>query len=528
MKFIFIFLFVSSFYQLKAQTPQIDWWYDIHDESFGISAMADLDFDGYPEVVFSAYRNDSCLYVLNADDGSLLWKVNTGGCNDVAPLIYDVDHDDTLDIVLASSCVPKTFCFNGMTGKEKWQCNTRGSDSPPTIADIDDDGVDEVLHGEFMGYVICINAVTGVEEWEMDVDGGNSWVQTAPTILDLNGDQYLDFVVATWGFGDTSFIRAYRGPDQHVLWTSYLPQDVMYHGAAYADIDKDGMPELSIGSYDGTLYVLNGENGSLKWQYTFPGSTYIGAPTSIADLNNDDSLEIIAFAGYQVACFSPSGIKLWDKNVPAYASSFRGAAIADVNEDDTLDIVFGASDGVVYAWSGASGANIWEVDLRAHHDSSDFEIDHAPVIGDFDNDNNLDVFIVGGKTYYPDIEYDYGRAYVIDLGMGLSADWPMFRHDVYRSACLCENSFAGIENADAVEFSVFPNPVSEYLFISNPDKVMINSVEIYNLNGTLVYYSDIRSLNDNRRITVSDLANGVYFIRINTEKGLFGQKFLVL
>lgn len=519
---LLVFLFISA----KSQTPQIDWWYDINDESFGISAMADLDFDGFPEVVFSAYRGDSCMYVLNADDGSLLWKVNTGGCNDVAPLIYDVDHDDTLDIVLASSCVPKTFCYNGMTGELKWQCNTRGSDSPPTIADIDNDGVDEVLHGEFMGYVICINAVTGVEEWEIDVDGGNSWVQTAPTILDLDGDSNLDFVVATWGFGDTSFIRAYRGYDQHVLWTSYLPQDVMYHGAAYADIDKDDKPELSIGSYDGTLYVLNGEDGSLKWQYTFPGSTYIGAPTSIADLNNDDSLEIIAFAGYQVACFSPSGIKLWDKNVPGYASSFRGAAIADVSEDDTLDIVFGASNGVVYAWSGASGADIWEVDLRAHHDSSDFEIDHAPVIGDFDIDNDLDVFIVGGKTYYPDIEFDYGRAYAIDLGMGTTSDWTMFRHDVYRSACLCENVFAGIETEYVEDFSVFPNPAEDYLYVHNPRNEMITVIRLYSINGVLL--DEVKPLSDNefKRISIQYLNAGIYILEITTNNGSFAQKFV--
>jgi outer membrane protein assembly factor BamB len=529
---VFLSAFLFSSLSVFSQTPQISWWYDIKDEAFGQSAMADLDMDGKPEIVFSAYRNDSCVYVLNAENGSLLWKVNIGGCNDVAPLIYDVDHDDTLDIVLASSCVPKTFCFNGMTGVEKWQCPTRGSDSPPTVADIDNDGQDEILHGEFQGYVICINAVSGIEEWELDVDGGNSWVQTAPAILDLNGDNQLDFVVGTWSFNDSNKVYAYDGNTRQLLWKNSLPQDYIYHGCSYADLDEDGKPELAIGCYDGSLYVLNGEDGSLYWRYDFPSYTYIGAPTSIADVNNDDSLEIIVFAYDIFACFSPTGRKIWERQVPNYASSFRGAAIADVNEDDTLDYVFGASDGVVYAHSGASGRLLWTVDLRADHDSSDFDIDHAPVIDDFDNDGDLDVFIVGGKTYYPNIEFDYGRAYAIDLGQGITSDWKMFRHDRYRSGCLCENDFAAIQDIteDDAILKTYPNPATSILNIEFENKRRENlSLSTYNINGELLSLKNIgNNLFINDQINIEAYTRGLYIIRIYGQKTNYYGKFIVL
>jgi len=522
--------FISVF--SYSQTPTISWWYDIQDESFGQSAMADVDFDGKPEIVFSAYRNDSSLYVLNAEDGSLLWKVNIGGCNDVAPLIYDVDHDDTLDIVLASSCVPKTFCFNGMTGVEKWQCNTRGSDSPPSVADIDNDGQDEILHGEFQGYVICINAVTGVEEWELDVDGGNSWVQTAPAILDLDGDNLLDFVVATWSFNDSNKIYAYHGDTQQLLWKNSMPQDYIYHGCSYADLDEDGKPELVVGSYDASLYVLNGEDGSLFWKYDFPSYTYIGAPTSIADVNNDDSLEIIVFAYNLFACFSPTGRKIWERQIPNNGTSFRGVAIADVNADDTLDYVFGASDGVVYAHSGASGRFLWAVDLRAHHDSSDFDIDHAPIIDDFDNDGDLDVFIVGGKTYYPNIEFDYGRAYAIDLGQGLTSDWKMFRHDRYRSGCLCENDFAAIQEVvdKDVFVKLFPNPATSILNIRFENKNRENlSVLLYNINGELLYVKKMgKEKILQHQIHLENYAKGLYLLRVQGQNTNSFGKFIIL
>jgi len=191
-------LFISK---VNAQSPTIKWWYDINDASFGQSAAGDIDSDGKMEVVFGCYRNDSSVYALNAEDGSLLWKYNTHpygaeGCNDVAPIIYDVDNDDSLEVIVPSSCNPTTFCFNGKTGAVKWQTPTRGSDSPPTIADIDNDGKPEILHGEFEGYVICINAENGSVAWEIPVDL-NSWIQTAPTVVDLDTNGQLDFVVAT-------------------------------------------------------------------------------------------------------------------------------------------------------------------------------------------------------------------------------------------------------------------------------------------------------------------------------------------
>lgn len=88
------------------------------DSSFGQSAAGDIDKDGILDVVFGCYRNDSCIYALNANDGTLKWKYNTKtgfaeGCNDAAILIADVDKDDTLDVIVPSSCNPKTFCFRG-------------------------------------------------------------------------------------------------------------------------------------------------------------------------------------------------------------------------------------------------------------------------------------------------------------------------------------------------------------------------------------------------------------------------------
>lgn len=465
--FLAAFFFPLSYLPVSAQYPQINWWYDTYDASFGQTASADIDGDGYLELVFGCYRNDSSVYALNAEDGSLLWKYNTAspgveGCNDVAPVIFDLDGDDTLEVVVPASCNPTTFCFNGLTGKVKWTRSTRGSDSPPTIADLDDDGMPEILHGEFGGYVICINGENGSLAWEIPVDL-NSWIQTAPSIADLDSDGKPDFVVATWNAtsGDTNKVYAYRGYDHHLLWTFPLA-DVTYHGTAVADLDEDGLPELVIGDYSGRLYVLNGEDGSLAWDYIWEEDYYIGAPATIADLDNDNSCEVILVSWFKVIALKNNGTLLWHYSIPDYGTAFRGTAVADINSDEYPDMIFGTSEGRLIVLNGLSGAVLVNTDLSAHIGKS-FEIDHAPVIADFDKDGDLDAFLVGGHAEYPNFQNDYGRGYCVSLGVGSGPEWLMFQHDVQRNSALCNGIYtlAGeCPDKAAPGFRAFPNPLS--------------------------------------------------------------------
>lgn len=231
---------------------EILWWYDLKDSAFGQACAGNIDNDAFYEIVFGCYRNDGCVYALNSEDGSLLWKYNTSptssqGCNDVAPLIYDVNKDGANEVIVPSSCNPTTFCFNGSDGSLLWQTSTRGSDSPPTIGDIDGDGENEILHGEFGGYVICLDAKTGKRKWEVLVHP-KSWIQTAPTLVDLDNDGILDFTVATWCLdkNDTNWIYAFRGYDKKLLWKKPI-NGTVYHGISIADLDGDKNLELIFG-----------------------------------------------------------------------------------------------------------------------------------------------------------------------------------------------------------------------------------------------------------------------------------------
>ena len=504
----------------KAQTPSIKWWFNLNDASFGQSAAGDIDGDGLYEIVFGCYRNDSSVYALNAENGTLLWKYNTHvtgaeGCNDVAPVIYDVDNDSLLEVIVPSSCNPTTYCFNGLSGSVKWQTNTLGSDSPPTIADVDNDGKPEILHGEFGGWVKCINAENGSQAWHLPVDM-SSWIQTAPTIVDLDNNGQLDFVVGTWNFNGEDSIYAFRGDNQTMLW-SYPVHDYMYHGTGVADLDNDGKPELLVGSYNDTLYCINGENGSTNWKYKATGG-YIGSPASIADIDNDGSCDVIFSSSYQVIALSSTGSLKWQYNIPGYEQSFRGVAISDITNDNFPDIIFGTDGGKVIALNGNNGSLIWTVDLAAHYGNTDFELDHAPLVADFDNDDTLDVFIVGGHAEYPNFQNNFGRAYMISAGKGNGPNWLMFQNDIRRQSSLCSSIPTAINETAALHnINVFPNPTANEINLVL-DKDAASKIQIFNIVGILVYQT---SASGEIKIDVSNFSQGVYSVQIYNKNNNF-------
>lgn len=506
------------------------WQFATKDASFGQSAAADLDHDGKLEIVFSCYRNDSMIYVLNAENGSLLWKYNTGtafseGCSDAAPLIYDIDADGQLEVILASSCNPKTFCFNGKTGALKWVCATRGSDSPPSIADIDADGKLEILHGEFGGYVIAINALDGTKKWEIAVDT-NSWIQTAPSILDINNDGDLDFIVATWNAvqRDSNKVYAIRGKDKKILWTFPL-SDVVYHGTAIGDIDHDGVPEAIIGCYNDTLYCLNANTGKLKWKFSFGNYYYVGSPAIIADINNDKDCEIIFSAYNKIGALSSKGVLLWSYTMPNYGQSFRGPALADINNNSYPDVIFGTDAGQLIALNGQDGSLILNHNLRKVYGDSLFKLEHAPLIADFNNDSKLDAFIVGGHAEYPLFNKNFGAAYLISLSKGNGPDWLMFQNNNLRNSSICSNSTSAIQSLSSFknQLECYPNPITDQarfqfqitenthvqLILSNPQGISTEMICNKNFNPgnyTLNWYRP------------QSLASGLYYLYFKTDK----------
>ena len=74
--------------------------------------------------------------------------------------------------------------------------------------------------------------------------------------------------------------------------------------------------------------------------------------------------------------------------------------------------------------------------------------------------------------------------------------------------------------AKTVFTTLYPNPTSDILNIETDQK--ISKIEVYDVSGKLA----ISTNGKDKKVTVSNLNNGMYFIKLYTENGVINSKFI--
>ena len=192
--------------------------------------MADVDNDGKMEILV-ALQHPGGLYVLNAEDGSILWNAPgtynghpgyftpIGGRIDGSGVVGDTDCDGTKDIfigVMAYETVPSSgkiihFEWDGSTFIELgrfqvWHPCAGGL----SLGDTDNDGVTELYMNERDAYfgdgswgrgTTCFDVWNGTHDvfdvrWRIYDWGASSNI---PMLVDVNKDGQLDIVTTNQG-----------------------------------------------------------------------------------------------------------------------------------------------------------------------------------------------------------------------------------------------------------------------------------------------------------------------------------------
>ncbi len=513
MKTTIAFCVLAKLCLAQGSYPTGKWSYELPAPVFGSAAAADLDADGNLELVFTTYTNDGKAHCLHAEDGTVAWVFDMGGCGDVAPLIYDVDGDGALEVLLQGSCVPTLFCVDGATGQQEWAVHSGGGDSPPVAVDTDGNGTVEILLGNFQGKVLVLNGIDGTPLATLQADPLLGPIQTAPSPVDVNADGRLDVIVGNY-FNNDLFIWAYDWQSGQKLWTVQQSDSSSfnaYHAGAVADVDGDGNKEYLIGTNNGYVRALHVEDGAELWSIHIPEST-MGA-VSVADLDGNGSLELVVFNNDWVqldervwVLDAATGQTLW--SFATTFSSFRGCAIADINGNDTLDLVFSTFMGRVLAVEPFEGL-IWEISLADSLPSNLPYVltDNAPICADFDGNGAMDVFVAAGYgTYTPDSQ-NVGKAFMMEAGIGQCPEWTMFRQDAQRSGFLSPQEISeacGTQSVNkhlsAQEAFPYPNPCHDFFSMTGSEDACYRLVD---LTGTEIKHWCGRSAVDTKGLAPS-------------------------
>jgi outer membrane protein assembly factor BamB len=228
----------------------------------GVSTMAtvaDVNSDGLFEVLFGAL--DGYLYSLNAENGSLLWRYETGEwISSSSPAVAKLDGAD--EVVVLFGAQEGLFCVYGRNGSLRWNYTTEYPvASSPGVADVDNDGRLEVVFGSNEDLIRSLSLDSGVLKWVTLLTGGNSVVWSNPALVDVDSDGIMEVFVATLA-GQLYSLRGDNG--EKTLFASFPDAEA---SPVVVDLDADGRKEVLITEFHGRIYCyeLEMKNGLVMW-----------------------------------------------------------------------------------------------------------------------------------------------------------------------------------------------------------------------------------------------------------------------
>lgn len=280
----------TNLYVLDAATGSVDWNYsscnldgscDDKDRYKGGQAVGNIDHDDSNGLEIASGNCNQYAHVLHGD-GTLYWSYKLPNHIHSTPAIADINNDGWNEVIFTDTGSGiYVFYHNGTL---MWYNSEGASDkSSPAVADLDRNsanGLEIVVgckgsRGGSPG--VCAFYSNGTLFWKYTT---SQQVQSSPAIADVDGDLKLEVVVGTGKERCTTpkVCDVYKRTN----WEEYC-------NCLKTAYD----PDLgNCTNYENTsLLVINAEDGTLAFSYSTVGSI-ISSP-AIGDLNGDGDMEIV-------------------------------------------------------------------------------------------------------------------------------------------------------------------------------------------------------------------------------------------
>ena len=329
----------------------------------GLKTIADIDGDGYADLIVGTAWGDRSVRALSGKTGTLIWRHNTheyGG----GGWVYDVDasrdyNGDGIHDVLAAvgddgnrTGPDRVYCLNATNGLSIWETYIGGPVfSVISAQDFTGDGIPDVIAGasssdESQGKVVGIDGSNGNIIWTRNVGGSSVWALLQ--LDDITGDGIDDVAVGDFA-GNYYFINPV---DNSILHSGSLSGSILLRFDRLEDVNGDGYADILVAHSQANGVVLNGYDGTFVWYKPLADKSWNVAV--IGDLDKDDVNDVVIGTLYNSNyCYFLSGkggkiLKSFDYGTPVDAIN----SIPDIVGDGTMEMVAGGRDGVVTCFSG--------------------------------------------------------------------------------------------------------------------------------------------------------------------------------
>ena len=362
-----------------------------------------------------------------------------------------------------------------------------------------------------------ISYVTG----SMSMDGVVVKNDTLSNKYDYSYSDIFLYKISSTGtvkFGKTYLFSGNEDP----LFLKALPNGMLYLCGEYNGV-MNNFPTTSGELFYNRFYAkISGENGAFLWAYPLNSNVYYSDRSLYnALLDNDNNLVISAN-------FCPNSINFmgqtFQKRNNTYGTS--NTLVARISSDGVLQwgnvlgpvTTFTSSyvDNPRVMYAGLGSRLLLQVASLSYGTNTDFAWGSGSVPATTMPDGyggNMAVIDNSG-----DVEYGYTQGYTKTFEIdslhyfALRNNYLSWDVALFKAPPVTSISNLNYNN----DLVIYPNPVSHVLTIKNTD-ALSNDVEIYNLEGKIV----LKQLIVNNRISVDNLANGMYELKIGNQFARF-------
>uniref|UniRef100_A0A1J3ELS2 DEX1 C-terminal domain-containing protein n=1 Tax=Noccaea caerulescens TaxID=107243 RepID=A0A1J3ELS2_NOCCA len=214
----------------------------------------------------------------------------------------------------------------------------------PVIADIDKDGVQEM--------VVAVSYFFDPEYYD-----------NPEHLKELGGIDIKNYIASS--------IVVFNLETKQVKWVKELDLSTdkanfrayIYSSPTVVDLDGDGYLDILVGTSFGLFYAMD-HRGNVREKFPLEMAEIQGAVVA-ADINDDGKIELVTTDTHgNVAAWTTQGVEIWETHLKSLIP--QGPSIGDVDGDGHTDVVVPTTSGNIYVLSGKDGTIVRPYPYRTH------------------------------------------------------------------------------------------------------------------------------------------------------------------